>query len=161
MTISPRYIVAAVLLVFAWRGNILDVSWPSAPKATSQTPRPSADLLAHAEPLRAILPQMLPKDRAYLSAFYDAMSLVLLRDGERADPIIGTTDQFSGFHAGSLRLAIDKSAVGKYPGLAEAIDKTIASIAGEESRKMDSDLRKRFIAACCVLAWSLGIAGDG
>lgn len=162
MSIPARYIVAAVLVIFAWKGSVLETIWPpQASRHAVQTPRPPAEVLALASPLKPILPKMLLKDRQYLAAFYDAVTFVLLRDGDRPEPIIGTTDQFQSFHANSLRLAIDRESVGKYPGLAEAIDETIVSIAGAEASRIDEDKRGKLIAACATLAWSFVVGGDG
>lgn len=155
-----RYIVAAILLVFAWKGSDLSLYWPPAPYAEIKTPQPSPELMRWAAPLRSVLPKMLPDDRKYLATFYDAMAFVLIRDGEREMPIVGSTEQFANFHAGSLRLAIDKDNVGKYPGLAEAIDETFVNANGPEVKKIDADTRARLVSACGVLAYSFGIHRD-
>lgn len=155
--IPARYIVAVVLLVFAWKGAEVKLQWPPAPQKEVVNPAPGPELLAWAEPLRPILPKMLPADRQYLSALYDAMVYVLMRDGERDNPIVTDTEKFSAFHAGTLRLAIDKASVGKYPGLAEAIDQTFLAAAGAEVRPMDKDTRARLTAACGVLSWTFGM----
>ena len=155
-----RYIVAAVLLVFAWKGSELTTLWPPAPLTSIDTPKPSPELLKLAAPLKPILPRMLPKDRIYLATLYDAMAYVLMRDGDRAKPIISSNDQFAAFHAGTLNLAIDKAAVGKYPGLAEAIDEVYVNALGPDVRELDAEARKHLIAACGVLSWSFGIGRD-
>ena len=160
MKIPPRYIAVALLLVFAWKGSELTTLWPPAPMKSIDTPKPSPELLTLAEPLRPILPRMLPKDRIYLATLYDAMAYVILRDGDRDKPIISTTEQFAAFHAGTLRLAIDKAAVGKYPGLAEAIDNVYVNALGADVRSLDPDARRRLIAACGVLSWSFGVGRD-
>lgn len=160
MKIPARYIVAAALLVFVWKGSELTTVWPPAPATSIDTPKPPVEVLELAAPLKAILPKMLPKDRAYLASFYDAMCYVLLRDGKRERPIVSSTDQFAVLHAGSLQAAIDKQNVGRYPGLAEAIDETIVNIAGADARKVDAEVRGKLIAACSTLAWTLGINGD-
>jgi hypothetical protein len=160
MKIEARWIVAAVLLFFAWKGSDISMPWPPAPHESINTPQPSPELIQWAEPLRPILPKMLPKDRQYLAAFYDAMAFVLIRDQKRVPPIIGTTEQFVNFHGGSLRLAIDKANVGKYPGLAEAIDETFINACGAESQKIDEKVGSRLVAACGVLSWSLGIGHE-
>lgn len=157
MKIPARYIVAAILVMFAWKGSELTAIWPPAPLKAIDTPKPSPDLLALAEPLRPILPRMLPKDREYLATLYDAMAYVLLRDGDREKPIITTTEQFAAFHSGTLRLAIDKASVGKYPGLAEAIDQVYVAAAGADVKELDKESRRHLIAACGVLSWSFGI----
>jgi hypothetical protein len=155
-----RYIVAALLLVFAWKGSELTALWPPAPLKAIDTPRPSPELLKLAEPLKPILPKMLPKDRQYLATLYDAMAYVLIRDGEREKPIVGSNDQFAAFHAGTLKLAIDKAAVGKYPGLAEAIDNVFVNAIGADVRELSVEDRRGLIAACGVLSWSFGIGRD-
>ena len=160
MRIPVRFIVAAVLLVFAWKGSELTTIWPPAPLTAVDTPKPSPDLLKLAEPLKPILSKMLPKDRQYLATLYDAMAYVLIRDGEREKPIIGSNDQFAAFHAGTLKLAVDKSAVGKYPGLAEAIDNVYVNALGADVRELSVDGRRALIAACGVLSWSFGMGRD-
>jgi hypothetical protein len=156
-----RYAVAVVLLVFAWRGSSLSIPWPPADTPAVVVPQPDETILAWAEPLRAVLPKMLPSDRQYLSSFYDAMSFVLIRDGRRDEPIIGTTQQFVTFHAGSLQLAIDRKNVGKYPGLAEAIDLTFVNAVGADVRALSPEDRTKLTAACSVLAYAFKVGGDG
>lgn len=155
-----RFAVAAVLLLFAWKGADISMSWP--PKVTEDivAPKPGPELLALAEPLRPILPKMLPSDRKYLANFYEACAFVLLKDGDRDQPIIGTTDQFVAFHAGSLRLAVEKAKVGKYPGLGEAIDQTFVNANGADPKKIDAALRGRLIAACGVLSWAFNVGHE-
>lgn len=160
MKIEWRHIVAVVLLVFAWKGSSLDISWPPSPHTTITVPKPEAELLAWAEPMRAVLPKMLLKDRQYLASFYDAMAFVLLRDASRDNPIVVSTDAFAAFHAGSLQLAIDKASVGKYPGLGAAIDQTFVNAIGADIRPIDKDTRTRLTAACGVLSWVLSVHGD-
>jgi len=160
MNIEARWIVAAVLLFFAWKGSDISMPWPPESKPEVASPQPAPELLVWAEPLRPILPKMLPSDRKYLSAFYEAMAFVLVRDGGRELPIIGSTEQFANFHGGSLRLAIDKANVGKYPGLAEAIDQTFVAACGNEVQKVDAKVNARLVAACGVLAWSFDIGHE-
>lgn len=152
-----RYIVAAVLLVFAWRGASLDVVWPPAGFDTTVSPRPNKEWLEDASEVVGILPKMLPGDRQHLSAFYDAMAYVLIRDGERAEPVISTTSKFAVFHAGSLNLAIEKKKVGRYPGLDKAIDMTLLRIAGADEAAIDEKRRESLVAACGVLAWVFSV----
>jgi hypothetical protein len=155
--------VAAVLLVFAWRGGEMDMKWPQLlkPAATATVEKPSAEQLAWAADLKAILPKMLPTDRAYLSAFYDATRFVITQDGERSTPIIGDTDKFTVFHAGSLQLAIQKKNVGKYPGLDKAIDAVFFNAAGADVKAIDKDTREKLLAACNVLAYAFRVNSDG
>lgn len=160
MTIPVRYIVAVVLLLFAWKGSELSTPWPPAPATSVDTPKPAPELLELAKPLKPILPRMLPKDRVYLASLYDALAYVILRDADREKPIVSSTEAFANFHAGTLRLAIDKAKVGQYPGLAEAIDQVFVAALGADVRELDKAGRERLIAACGVLSWSFGIGRD-
>lgn len=158
-----RLAVAVVILVFAWKGSIVDMPWPppSVPGAVDKpVPTPDEALRAWAEPLRPILPKMLASDREYLANLYDAMTFVILRDGQRDAPIVSTTQKFADFHAGSLRLAIDKAKVGQYPGLDRAIDQVFVSAGGPEVKAIDADTRTKLVAACQVLSWAFAIKRD-
>jgi len=152
--------VAAVLLVFAWRGSQLNVQWPPVPVSAIKVPKPEPELMKLAADVGKILPKMTPTDRRYLAHFYDAMAFVLLRDGDREKPIISDTDKFSAFHGGSLRLAIDKSDVGKYDGLGEAIDMAFIKANGADVLKVDEKVRRNLVVACGVLSWTFSIHGE-
>jgi len=161
--IEARYIVAAVILFFAWRGGELGLKWPQMPKpaaVAAVAAKPTAEQLAWASELKAILPKMLPSDRQYLAAFYDATAFVLKQDGERSTPIIGDTDKFTVFHAGSLQLAIQKKNVGKYPGLDKAIDAVFLAAAGADVKAIDKATGEKLIAGCNVLAYAFRINGN-
>jgi hypothetical protein len=162
MKIEARHIVAVVILAFAWRGSELKMDWPTLPKpaAVAAAAKPSADQLAWAADLKPILPKMLPADRQYLAAFYDATGFVLGQDGARSTPIIADTDKFAVFHAGSLQLAIEKKNVGKYPGLDKAIDSVFMSASGADVAAIDADKRAKLIAACNVLNHVFRINGN-
>jgi hypothetical protein len=152
--------VAALLLVFAWKGSALTVNWPPRDHVVVP-PAPTSDELKWAEPLRKVLPKMLMADRAYLSSFYAALGFVVDRDAARATPIITTTEAFAQFHGGSLQLAVDRKNVGKYPGLAEAIDEVFVSALGAEARPLDDASRRKLMAACSVLSLAFKVGGDG
>lgn len=162
MKVEARHVVAAVLLVFAWRGGELKVPWPplTKPAVVAVAEKPTAEQLAWAGDLKAILPKMLPADREYLSAFYDAMRFVLIQDGERSTPIIGDTDKFTVLHAGSLQLAIQKKNVGKYPGLDKAIDAVFFNAAGADVTTLEGGTRAKLIAACNVLSYVFKVNGE-
>jgi len=160
VNIPARYIVAVVLLAFAWKGGTLNVKWPQPPQTTVTTAKPSAEQLKWAGDLKPILPRMLPADREYLASFYDAMEYVLKQDGERSTPIIGDTDKFTQFHAGSLQLAIQRKNVGKYPGLDNAIDAVFLEAGGADPVALDAAKRQRLIDACGVLRYRFKVGGD-
>jgi len=154
-----RWIVVLMLLFFSWKGVNLDLEWPPINHEVS-SPKPADEFLGWAAPVRTIAAKMLPADRLYLSNLYEAMSFILLRDFDRDQPIIKTTDDFVTFHAGTLRLAIEKSNVGKYPGLAEAIDQTFLAALGADQKALDDKTKPRLIAACGALSWTIGIGRD-
>jgi len=162
--VEARHIVAAVILLFAWRGGNLSMKWPQMPLPAAAVAvkdvKPTAEQLAWAADLKAILPKMLPSDRQYLAAFYDATAFVMTQDGERSTPIIGDTDKFTVFHAGSLQLAIQKKNVGKYPGLDKAIDAVFLAAAGADVKAIDKATGEKLIAACNVLAYAFRINGN-
>ena len=160
MNIPARYIVAGVLLAFAWKGGSLDVKWPQLPQKAVVAAKPSDDQIKWSADLKAIVPKMLPQDREYLANFYDAVQFVLKQDGERSTPIIGDTDKFTVFHAGSLQLAIEKKNVGKYPGLDKAIDAVFFSAAGADTVAVDAAKRQQLMNACGVLRWRFKVGGD-
>lgn len=154
-------IVAAVLIVFAWKGSELELSWP--PAGTSKNdvpPKPAPELLVWADGVGRVLPKMTPPDRRYMATFYEALAFVIMRDGDRESPIISDTDKFVALHAGSLRLAIDRKDVGKYDGLGEAIDETFIKAAGADPKKLDKETRGLIVAACGVLSWTFSIHGE-
>lgn len=152
--------MATVLLLFAWKGHQLSLSWPPAPQAGIKSPQPSPEVMALASPVREYLPKMLPKDRIYLANFYDAMAFVLLRDGSRDEPIVSDTEKFVAFHGSSLRLAIDKADVGKYGDLGGAIDQVFVAAAGADQQKVDAAVREKLVSACGALSWTFSIHGE-
>jgi len=160
MSNYARWIAVVVLLFFSWKGVDLDLPWPPGQAHEVDTPRPSKEALEWSAPVRAIAGKMLPTDRVYLSSLYEAMAFILLRDFDRDQPVVKTTDDFIAFHSGTLRLAIDKENVGKYSGLAEAIDETFVRALGADQRPLDGELRPRLIAACGSLAWTLRVGRD-
>lgn len=160
MRIEARYIVAACLLVFAWKGESLEMPWPPAFTQAVVTPKPSAEVAKWADAVRAMAPKMLPGDRAYLADFYEGMAFVLLRDFDREKPIIVTSDGFEAFHGGSLKMAIEKAKVGIYPGLDEAIDKAFFAAIGDEPKTLTPEDQKNLVAACGSLTYTLRVGRD-
>lgn len=163
MKIEMRYIVAACLLVFAWKGHISDMKWPPFPVTSVAAPEPSLAHKAWAADVRIVAQKMLPTDREYLANFYEGLAFILLRDKDRSDgPIIQTTEDFVAFHAGSLAAAIDKAKVGIYPGLDKAIDKVFfAATETDEPKKLTDEERDQLVAACGVLSYTFRVGRDG
>lgn len=155
MRLEPRYIIVAALLLFVWKGAALDISWPPNGGVQIESATPDRESMAWASSVRPIVPKMLPTDAVYLARFYDAMVFVIGRDNVRPDPVIKTTDQFAAFHAGSLKLAIDKAKVGIYPGLDVAIDETFLNALGPSARTLTADDRRKIMDASAALAHTL------
>jgi hypothetical protein len=161
--LPARFVVAAALILFAWKGGSVGVVWPPVSPSgpvSPNAPAPDPALLKWAEPLRKHLPTMLPADREYYSRFYDALSFVLLRNSKLEKPVIKTTSDFEAFHASSLQMSIDKASVGKYPGLDAAIDEVFVTAAGPEVKPVTPDVGAKLIAASQVISWVFGIRGN-
>lgn len=155
-----RYALVVILLFFSWKGVSLDLSWPPEGGKSHTFVKPDQQYLEWAAGVRPIAAKMLPSDRIYLANMYDAMKFILLRDFDREKPIVATTDDFIAFHSASLRLSIDKQSVGKYPGLAEAIDQTFIAALGADQKRLDKDHEQRLVAACSALSYILEIGRD-
>ena len=166
-TENVRYVVAVGLLWFALGGEKLGL----VPKAIGILKPPASApqimlgeggheaLDAAKADLVAIVAKMLPADRQYLASFYDAVAYVLEQDGGRSLPVIADSEKFAIFHAGSLQLAIEKKAVGKYPGLDTAIDRVYLAICGADVGSLAEKTagggprREKFVQASQLLAW--------
>ena len=151
-----RLLVAGTLLFFAWKGNELDLQWP--PEGGRRIVTPERETIAWVREVP--VEKMLPKDRLYLSDFYDALAWVVMRDRLRTTPVIKTNEDFARFHAGSLQLAIDKGDVGKYPGLGKAIDQVFVDCLGDDVVPLGDDEHDMIIAATNALAWRFAIHGE-
>jgi len=159
--IQWRHVVAIVLLVFAWKGSSLRMSWPLAERGTVIIKTPGEAAKRWVEPLRGKVSGMLPADRQYLANFYDAMQFIVSRDAKRDPGIMATNADFATFHAGSLKSAIDREDVGKYPGLGTAIDEVFVNALGADIKPLDAAGYERLEQACGALAWTFAVNGDG
>ena len=161
MKIEVRHIVAAVLLVFAWKGHTLDLKWPEPGKSVVAVEPPS-EQKAWAADVRTILPKMLPADREYLAAMYDAMREIIANDSKREAPIIASTEAFAMYHSGTLDSAIDLEKVGKYPGLDVALDKVFfEALKTDDPRALAPADRQAILDGCSVLVYTLKVGDDG
>ena len=160
MTVPVRFIVSAILLLFAWRGGVLDLKWPTSEKLRVNTPVLSDEAKEWVQPVAALLPKILPADRKYINHFYDAFGSIIESDGQNESPLIYDTERLRRLHAGSLQFAIEKNKVGKYPGLAEAIDSVFFSALGAEVRPITSEDRATAIEAANAIAYAMQV-NDG
>ena len=148
---AMRLIMSAVLLYFAWGGGSIEIEWPIPGSADAIVPTKQEK--EWVEPLVSFAPKLLPADRIYLSALYDAMAGVVERDGRRDEPILDTTEKFAFFHKQTLNFAIDKKDVGKVPGLGEAIDEVFVNAAGVEVAPITGQKRIDLENACNAISW--------
>lgn len=150
--------MSAVLLYFAWGGSSIKLEWPV--PGSIDAVAPTAKEQKWLEQLTPVVPKLLPSDRIYLSALYDAMAGVIERDGRRDDPVISTTEKFAFFHKQTLGFAINKKDVGKVDGLGEAIDSVFVEAAGAEISPMTGQKRIEIENACNAISWSFRINGE-
>jgi len=155
-----RWIVAAMLLFFTWRGAAMRLEWPPSGGTVVRAEKPQLADLKWAASVAKIVPKMMPADRLYLANFYEALRFILRRDAGRDKAILSDTTRFEAFHAGSLEAAIDRKDVGKYEGLGEAIDETFLAAAGSGVQEVTPEVRAKLEAACGVLSWVLSIHGE-
>lgn len=84
------------------------------------------------------------EDRARLSLLYDAMADLVERDGGKK---LATTGQVRNTYANSLEYGLQNTGiVGKYPGLAEAVESTLAKHYSLDNKTIDADLAKKIAA---------------
>lgn len=178
MSASARVAIVTIVLLFLWRDKVGTLVHPTDVPPVPAAVAPGVVEKAWVADLKPA--GILPGDRLYYSAFYDALGAVLAADGERDVQVIDTTEKFRRFHSGSLDLAIEKAKVGKYPGLGEAIDKAFAMATsnvdpqglrtpadvekaaadGLTPRPMTRALRDRLRTACVALSWKFAINGE-
>lgn len=160
MNIPVRYVLAAIILVFAWKDARLDLSWPTSSVLRVNSPELSDEAKEWVAPVAVLLPKILPADRIYINHFYDAFASIVESDGFASSPLITDTERLRRFHAGSLQFAIDKNKVGQYPGLADAIDSVFFSALGAEVRPITSEDRATAIEAANAIAYAMQV-NDG
>jgi hypothetical protein len=145
----PTTILAAALIgwgVFAHTGF-------DKPGPAPLPDRPSASLLTAVKPVTAILKGH-TDDGMKLATFYSAVADVLARDQGK---VITTTAQLRELHRRAGLLMFQKSGIeGKYPGLAEAIDKVLADSVGLDNVTLDAEKCQHAIDAFKAFAWACG-----
>jgi hypothetical protein len=155
-----RFVVAAALVWFAWKGNVLEFDWPfDVPDtAEAEVEKPDERALEYVSGVE--VDEILYTDRLYLSSFYSSMAFVLERDATLTPPVITSNEAFAELHAGSLRFAIDADEVGKYPKLGRQIDAAFAEAVGEDISPMTDDMRDKLVMVCQALAWRFDMGED-
>lgn len=140
--------LAAVVLILA---GLVALWRPELPSANS-IPAPADEATRAAVlPIRASLAR---RDDRRLARFYLALADVVRRDRGR---VIATTADLRELNRRAGLLAFQKTElVGKYPGLAEAIDGALAELVGLDDVPLDEAKRTRAIAALEAIAWACG-----
>jgi hypothetical protein len=128
----------------------------NAPKPAPRPDRPSDAVAAAVAPVATILKGH-AEDGAKLAGFYAALADVVTRDQGK---VIETTAQLRELHRRAGLLMFQRTGIeGKYPGLAEAIDKVLADRIGLDNVKMDVTKQTAAVEAFHALAWAC--AGGG
>lgn len=173
-----RAIIVATVLLFVWRGKIDTLLRSRVDPAKPAVAVPDDAAKAWVKDIK--VDGILPADRVYYADFFDALVFILGNDADHDAPILDTNEKLRRFYAGSLDLAIEKKAVGKYAGLGESLDKAFAIAAsgidpatlttpealdkavaeGLAPRPMTKALRDRMKACSAAVSWKLGINGE-
>lgn len=124
----------------------------------SATPRPRptpdrpSDALAEAVAPVATLLRGRTEDGSKLAAFYSAVADVIARDHGK---LLQTTAELRELHRRAGLLMFQQTGIeGKYPGLAEAIDKVLADQIGLENVSLDDKRRTAAVDAFRAIAWA-------
>jgi hypothetical protein len=145
----PTTICAAILI--GW--GVFTHLGVQKPRPEPKPERPSDALMAAVKPVTAILKGH-GEDGSTLAAFYQAVADVLARDQGR---VIQTTAQLREFHRRAGLLMFQRTGIeGRYPGLAEAIDKVLVERIGLDSVAIDPVKQAAAIEAFRALAWACG-----
>lgn len=144
----------STLLAIALIGLGLVAHFGFSPKVSNPVPtpdRPSETLATAVGPVAAILKSHV-EDGEKLSGFYSALADVIERDQGR---VIGSTKELRELNRRAGLLAFQKSGIeGKYPGLAEAIDKVLADQIGLDNVALDADKQAKAQNTFKALAWA-------
>jgi hypothetical protein len=139
------------VLLIAW--GVLSHFDKSSPQPAPQpTPSKPTEALATAvQPIAAILKNH-ADDGEKLAAFYLSMADVIGRDQGK---VISTTANLRELHRRAGLLAFQRTAIeGKYPGLAEAIDKVLVDRLGLENVAFDAAKQSTAIETLKAIAWA-------
>jgi hypothetical protein len=121
------------------------------PAPTPVPNRPSDVLAASVQPIAAILKNH-ADDGGKLADFYLSMADVISRDQGK---VIQTTANLRELHRRAGLLMFQRTGVqGKYPGLAEAIDKVFVDRLGLENVAFDSAKQSAAIEIMKAIAWA-------
>lgn len=144
---KPSTFLAIVLIGLGFAAHLGSKASNPAPKPD----RPSDVLATAVNPVVTILKSH-AEDGAKLSGFYSALADAVERDQGR---VIQTTMQLRELNRRAGLLAFQRTGIeGKYPGLAEAIDKVLADQIGLDNVSLDTAKQKATIETFKALAWA-------
>jgi hypothetical protein len=147
MTKSRSNLLSACLLVAAGVWFVQSKSAPAVP----DSPAPDAALQVAVSPVKAIKVDSV--DGRRLAGFYSALADVVSRDTET----ISTMKALREVNARAGALCFQQTGIaGKYPGLADAIDKVLAARLGLDNVALDAAKRAEAVATLKALAWAFG-----
>ena len=155
-----RFVVAAALVWFAWKGNVLEFDWPLDVPDTVEVDIEKPDERGLEIVSGVEVDDIIYTDRLYLSSFYSSMAFVLERDATLNPPVITSNEAFAELHAGSLRFAIDADEVGKYPKLGRQIDAAFSEAVGDDVAPMTDEMRDTLVMVCDGLSWRFDMGED-
>lgn len=113
--------------------------------------RPSDAMVSAVAPVTTLLKGQ-TEDGRKLAAFYSAVADVIARDQGK---VVQTTAQLREVNRRAGLLMFQKTGIeGKYPGLAEAIDKVLADRIGLDSVPLDAAKQTTAIETFQALAWA-------
>jgi len=137
------------LALIVW--GVLATGGTQKPRPEPKPDRPSDALVAAVGPVATILKGHADDGRK-LASFYSAVADVITRDQGK---IIQTTAQLRELNRRAGLLMFQKTGLeGKYPGLAEAIDKILADRIGLDNVALDTTKQTACIEAFRALAWA-------
>ena len=142
--------MAAIALILV---GVVATWWPTADSGPSP-PAPASDALRAAVGPVAQKLAGHQEDGQRLAAFYLALADVIARDQGK---VISTTSQVRELNQRAGLLMFQRTAIaGKYPGLAEAVDKVLEDAIGLDNVTLDTAKQKAAIDALGAIAWACG-----
>jgi len=100
-----------------------------------------------------ILARLEPADAGRIASLYAAMSDVIRRDGQAADPVVTTTADLCKRHKDALSMAWRGTDLeGKYAGLGQQLDEYLLREVGDTNVPLDPPVRARAVRAFEELA---------
>lgn len=104
-----------------------------------------------------------PAERAIWASVWEKAAVVVAGDAVTTEVVFTDTRSLRGFTVLSLDIAwrrLGGVKAGQYPGLREAVEKSMTGVVGLDVKPVDADLRRAYGEACRAIAWA-GIGNGG